>query len=102
MADVHPLPAAVTGETIRRLTAKLKSAFEAGEDLGSRASHIHALAETLERTLTDLDRQVEGLYATLSPNEVKMLLQDSGVETMRDQLQNLIANARSFPAADRG
>ncbi|RYE97864.1 MAG: hypothetical protein EOO77_38290 [Oxalobacteraceae bacterium] len=101
MADVHPLPTVATGEAVKRLTAKLRSAFEAGEDLGPRASHIHALAETLERTLVDLDHEVQGLKVTLSPNEADMLLRDSGFETMRDQLKRLITSARSFSVPER-
>lgn len=101
MADVHPLPTAATGETVKRLTAKLRSAFEAGEDLGPRASHIYALAETLERTLVDLDHEVQGLKVTLLPNEADMLLRDSGFETMRDQLKRPITSARSFSVPER-
>jgi len=96
MAEVHLLPTQANAEAVKRLTEKLRSAFEAGEDLGSRASHIYALAETLERTLVDLDREVEGLKATLLPSEADMLLRGFGLETMRDQLKKLISNARSF------
>lgn len=101
MADVHPASIKPDSEAIKRLTAKLRSAFEAGEDLGSRESHIRALAETLERTLKDLDREVLGLQTTLSPSEIHVLLRDSGFETMREQIQKLIANARSFSVAER-
>ncbi|WP_146056436.1 hypothetical protein [Methylobacterium sp. V23] len=99
MAEVHSLPTQAGGQAFTRLTEKLKSAFEAGEDLGSRASHIHALAETLERTLIDLDREVEGLKATLLPSEADMLLRGSGLEAMRDQIKRLISNARSFSSS---
>jgi len=96
MAEVHSLPTQIGGEAVKRLTEKLRFAFKAGEDLGSRASHIQALAETLERTLIDLDREVEGLEATLLPSEADMLLRGSGLEAMRDQIKRLISNARSF------
>jgi hypothetical protein len=32
MADVHPFPTKINGEAVKRLSAKLRSAFEAGED----------------------------------------------------------------------
>ena len=99
MAEVHPLPTQAGAEAVKRLTEKLRSAFEAGEDLGSRGSHIHALAETLERTLVDLDCKVEGLKATLLPSEADMLLRGSGLEAMRDQIKRLISNARNFSSS---
>lgn len=101
MANVHPITPQTSGEAVKRLTARLRSAFEAGEDIGLRAPHIHALAETLERTLVDLDRKVRSLSEILSPHEVDMLLRDSGLETMREQLKRLIVNARSFPVVER-
>jgi len=101
MAEIHPLPSQTSKEVVNRLTAKLKLAFETGEDLGPRASHIHALAETLERTLVDLDREVQGLKAILSPNEAAMLLRDLGLANMRDQIERLITSARSFSVPER-
>lgn len=86
---------------MKRLTATLRSAFETGEDLGSGASYVHALAENTERTLIDPNCEVEGLYASLLRNEVKIFLQNSGLETVLDQLEKLIANARSFPVGER-
>lgn len=96
MADIHAFPAHLNGEAVRRLTEKLSAAFHSGQDLGSRASHIRALAETLERTLIELDREVDGLKTALSPSEADMLLRNSGFDAMRDKLKKLISNARSF------
>jgi hypothetical protein len=100
MTEINLFPIQVGNEAVKRITAKLKSDFEAGEDLGSRVAHIHALAETLERTLVVLDREVDGLRATLSPNEADVLLRDSGLDTTRTQLRSLIQNARSFSRLD--
>jgi hypothetical protein len=96
MTEINLFPIQVGNEAVKRITAKLKSDFEAGEDLGSRVAHIHALAETLERTLITLDREVDDLKVNLSPYEADILLRDSGLEAMRDQLKSLIQNARNF------
>lgn len=100
MADICPFPTIANDEAVKRLTIKLMAAFEAGEDLGSRAPHIHALAETLERTLTNLDREVQGLRATLLPNEADMLLRDCNLEVLRVQLKRLISGARSLSGSE--
>jgi len=51
--------------------------------------------------MKDLDCEVLGLQRTLSLSEIHVLLRDSDFETMREQLQKLIANARSFSVAER-
>jgi hypothetical protein len=100
MGEVQSFSIQAGDEAVKRLTANLRSDFEAGQDLGSRVADIHALAETLERTLVVLDREVDGLRATLSPNEADVLLRDSGLDTTRTQLRSLIQNARSFSRLD--
>ncbi|MCJ2079864.1 hypothetical protein [Methylobacterium sp. J-090] len=97
MASIHAFPSNIDGEAVPRLTEKLLVAFKAGEDLGSRVTHIHAIAETLERTLIDLDREVEGLNANLTRSEVDEILRVSGFLELRDQVRKMIALSRNFP-----
>jgi len=101
MADIHTFPAHFNVEAVRRVTEKLSAAFHSGQDLGSRLPHIQAIAENLERTLIDLDREIDALVTILSPREVDMLLRKSGFEAMRNRLKELIASARNFPTRER-
>jgi len=97
VAEIHPFPAHLNDEAIRRLTEQLKAAFAAGEDLGSRASHIHALGVALERTLQGLDQELANLEAAMAPARYEELVRTTGVDTIRSQLTSLIAQAKAFP-----
>ena len=98
MAKIHTFPAPLNGEAVRRLTEQLSAAFEAGEDLGSRAPHIHALARALDHTLQNLDQELANLAAAMAPARYEELLRTTGVGTIREMLASLITQAQAFPA----
>lgn len=98
MAEIHAFPAHLNEEAVRRLTEQLSTAFETGEDLGSRAPHIHALGIALERTLQALDQELANLEAALTPSQYEEMLRTTGVGTIREKLASLITQAQAFPA----
>ena len=98
MAEIHAFPARLNERAVRRLTEQLSAAFQAGEDLGSRAHHIHALGVALERTLRNLDQELANLEAALTPLHYEELLRTTGVATIHEKLASLITQAQAFPA----
>lgn len=99
MAEIHTFPARLNDEAIRRLTEQLSAAFAAGEDLGSRAPHIHALGVALERTLQGLDQELANLEDAMAPHYYNELLRITGVGIIRETLASLITQAQAFPVS---
>jgi len=97
VANIHAFPQWFSDEAVRRLTERLTASFEAGEDLGSRAPHIHALAGALERTLLDLKQELANLEAVMAPADFRELIRTTRVDTISNQLKSLISQARAFP-----